>query len=256
MSFSRPRLCRLRAEDIAWVFEQQARSSTETLKRELLWAIDSFYHHTPTAMRAAVRGHTDLPQEVVRRFEAIDANGREAEARSRAQEETKRLDDEDTRQKNIAALAPKRTALESGEDLNLLIWGWQRLKYPDTARARIDLGQLRELVGDDLTQSFARGFKACWRRQRVPLPEPGKNSTLIALLAGLTGLTLEIRDGLDLSTLTSAEAELATRYGLCELNAFPYWFDDLRAAHPAAVRKVLEEVLESEWLGKLRAPRK
>ena len=248
MSISRPRLGSLRAEDIAWLFEQHGHASTETLQRELLWAIDGFYHSIPAAMRAAVRARTDLPQELATRFQEIDANGQEAEARGRAREEAKRREDEDTRQKNIAALTPKRTTLESGEDLTLLIWGWQHLKHPDTARARIDLGQLRELVGDDLTQSFARGFKACWRRQQVPLPEPGKNSTLIVLLAGLTGLTLEIRDGLELSTLTSAEAELAARYGLCELNAFPYWFDDLRAAHPAAVRKVLEEVLESEWL--------
>lgn len=246
-SICRPRVGRLQADDIAWLFEQQKRASTETLKQELLWAIGQFYQSTTEATRQAILARADLPQELATRFEALDA-GRQVDEGSRAREVAKRLDDEETRQQNIAALNLKRTTLASGEDLNLLIWGWQHLEHPDTARARIDLGQLRELVGDDLTQCFARGFKACWRQQHVPLPEPGKNSTPVVLLAGLTGLTLEVRDGLDFSALTAAEAELAARYGLLELNAFPHWFDDLRAAHPSAVRGVLEDVLENEWI--------
>ncbi len=248
MLIARPRLGPLSGDDIVWLYDQHKRASTEVLQRELLWAIDGFYQTSTDATRAALRARPDLPAELVTRFRETEVQRIELEALERARKDTTRLEAEKTRRENIAALLPKRVALESGEDLQLLLWGWAKLRHPDTARSRIDLGELRKLVGDDLTASFARGFKACWRRHQVPLPEPGKNSTPLVLLAGLTGLTLEIRDGLEMSRLGAAEVELAARYGLYELNAFPVWYDELRAAHPAIVRKVLHDVLEREWL--------
>ena len=48
----------------------------------------------------------------------------------------------------------------------------------------------------------------------MDLPQPGVNQTPYIYLAGLTGLTLEIRDGLDLRSLSATDAELAAKYGI------------------------------------------
>jgi hypothetical protein len=82
---------------------------------------------------------------------------------------------------------------------------------------------------DELTTSFENEFIASWRVQNVSLPDPESSGTLHDVLVGLTGLTLEIRVRLELSALSREQAELAARYGIRELNAFPSWFGDLYA---------------------------
>ena len=114
-------------------------------------------------------------------------------------------------------------------------------------RARRNVVGLRELVGDELAESFIAGFKAYWRRQDAPIREAGNNQIRVVVLVGLTGLTLEIQDGLELRILSPSEAELAARYALYELNNFPFWFDDLIDAHPQAVLNVLRSALAEEW---------
>ena len=205
------------------------------------------YQRLDAAARAATRSRKDLQPELLARFESNEARIREFEAKRAEREETKKREQQEERQANVNALSPQRKLIESGDDLGLLLRAWQQLPHPDTRRARIDLSKLRELVGEELTTAFATGFKACWRKQTVPLPTPGSNGVLLVYLMGLTGLTLEIRDGLDLGALSPDEAELAARFALLELNAFPFWFADLLAVQPDRVRKVLSEVLSSEW---------
>jgi hypothetical protein len=245
---SRPRLGCVQVEDLTWLFEQWESTSADVAKREIRWAIGAFYQSLPIPSRPAMREQSPaLHAQVLALFDDIDGQGREFEGRQREREEGQRRENEETREKNIAALLPKKAALEQGEDWDLLCWALQQIGYADSL-ARVDLGRLRELVGEEMTEVFARGFRACWRRQAVPLPEPGTYDRRFVLVAGLTGLTLQIRDGFDLSALSRVEAELATRYGLHELNGFPYWFEELYAAQADAVRSVLEQVLKAEWL--------
>ena len=247
LSMARPHLARLHAEDLAWMFEQYEAAGTEALRGELRWAMDAFFHFAGQSEREEALARVDVPPPLKARFREIETTANEAKVAAQAQEHARSAAEYETRNKNIENLTPRRAVLESGTDINLLVQGWQHLVRPDSSRARIDLGQLRKFVGDDFTESFARGFKACWRLQQVPVPEPGTMGALHTILAGLTGLTLEIRDGRDLVMLNAGEAELAARYALYESNAFPYWFDALRAAHPVSVRNVLEDVLSREW---------
>jgi hypothetical protein len=241
------RLAPLGADDIAWLWECRSRVTAEELRDELLFVFDKLYQSASDERRGAIRARSDLPQELRARFEASEATRTEFAQRTREHDERRRRKADETRRQNIELLATRRQDLESGADLGLLQQAWSQLKNPGATRARVDLGQLRELVGDELTASFAMGFKACWRTNEVPFSTPSSNETPIALLAGLTGLTLDIRDGLDLRTLDDREAELATRYALLEWSALPYWFDELRSSHPRVVASVLGEVLEREW---------
>ncbi|MFZ5895588.1 MAG: hypothetical protein ACOY0T_31310 [Myxococcota bacterium] len=243
----RPRVGIVEPDDVSFLFEQHKLATEDVLKHQLLWAIDGCYNSLSEAARESLRMRPDMPAELLELFRKLEDNYKDRDRASAARMDAERIKKMERREQNIRSLLGKEQEIESGSHLGLLEWAWQNLLEPDTAKGRINVGELEELVGEELSASFAIGFKACWRKQRVPLPVPGEKGTLYVLLAGLTGLTLDIRDGLHLSSLTNAEAELAARYALLEMNSFPYWFEDLLAARPATVRQVLEDVLRSEW---------
>ena len=65
-----------------------------------------------------------------------------------------------------------------------------------------------------------------------------------AVVFGLAGLAIDARETEGwAANLTEAEAEVAVRYALRELNGFPFWFGDLFAAFPDLIaRLTLAEV--------------
>lgn len=148
---------------------------------------------------------------------------------------------------NREVLLPRAAAIASGDDERALLWAWQQDPDAHSPERRVDFGRLQQLVGADLVDAFKAGWKRLWRRQDVPMPQPGEDAIPVSALAGLTGLTLEIRDGLDLRSLSEAEADMAARYALYELNALPVWFGDLLAAHPAGARRTIREALRASW---------
>lgn len=90
--------------------------------------------------------------------------------------------------------------------------------------------------------AFRDGMVAFWRRYPPPLLSEGAqiNSMPLADPFGLTGLTVEAKEipGL-MTTLSPAEASVAFRYAMREMNGFPDWFPCLFAAHPQLVAEML-----------------
>ncbi len=105
-------------------------------------------------------------------------------------------------------------------------------------------GNWRTLVptfGEDVALAFRDAAVAFWRNYTPQLRSEGApaNTTPFATIFGLTGLAIEARETTDWpSALSSAEAELATRYALQELNGFPSWLPQLNKAFPEEVAKV------------------
>jgi hypothetical protein len=149
------------------------------------------------------------------------------------------------------ALLRKLKVIESGTPVQWL----QRLSREAdeknsshwTASSWADLEKKR---GKRITRAAKRGCVAVWRGHIPQLPheKPNPNQTSIILIVGLTGLQIEF-DGNPkaIAKLTDAEAALAARYAMDELNGFPAWIESLAAAHPAAVKQVLCECVEAEW---------
>lgn len=87
-------------------------------------------------------------------------------------------------------------------------------------------GNWRSLIeefGEDVALAFRDGAVAYWRQNTPLLRSEGAvaNTTPFSTIFGLTGLSIEARETPDWpSALTSAEAEIATRYALQELNGF------------------------------------
>jgi hypothetical protein len=177
-------------------------------------------------------------QHAAKRKEFDDAQGRKLEQR---------------RRENEQALAPRRADIECGDDLNALAWAWQHLD-PDshTGGGSVDdprppnLESLSRYVGNEYLDVFLRGLRACWRKIDAPVPTPGEPKKAGDLI-GLTGLSLAVRAGLDLSTLSPDEAGRAARLGLYAVNAFPFWYGDLARLHREQVGTALNERLALEW---------
>lgn len=116
-----------------------------------------------------------------------------------------------------------------------------------TTDSWVDLEKKR---GRRIARAAKRGCIAFWRGYSPPLPhqKPDPNRTSNALIVGLTGIQAEFDDNpTALSNLSEAEATLAARYAMGELNGFPAWLDAVAAKHPAAVKRVLDECVDSEW---------
>lgn len=106
---------------------------------------------------------------------------------------------------------------------------------------------LEREFGTKTPQAFRDGMVRFWRRYRPELASEGAalNSTPLGDLFGLAGLTIEAaEDPSVFRRLTPAEAAVAFRYGMKELNGFPPWFSALSAAHPDVVKSMaLAEVV-------------
>lgn len=108
---------------------------------------------------------------------------------------------------------------------------------------------LIEEFGEDVALAFWDGAVGYWRQNTPLLRSEGAvaNTTPFSTIFGLTGLSIEARETADWpSALTPAEAGIATRYALQELNGFPVWLPKLHKAFPSQVLEVLLKEIKHE----------
>lgn len=89
-----------------------------------------------------------------------------------------------------------------------------------------------------------------WRNDHPTLPserpENERNTFLVRWQLGLTAIYAEAEDHEWASKLSDAEAHLATRYALIEMNGLPQWIESLACLHPNAVEQILGNELSWE----------
>lgn len=245
--FLTPRLGGVSSEDLEWHWEQRVQATDTNLAKILELPVAESFRQLSPAERAVRMQAPDFSSELSSFIEQIEAAGVEARVHREHEAEKRAAEKARIRAKNVAEVGPNRADIEAGTNERALVWAWHQLRDTDGSRGRLGTGVLAELVGPELTESFLKGFRQWWRHYDPAIPQPGATSIPSASLAGLTGLSLAIEDGLDLATLSNAEVALAVRYALYELNALPIWFDALRATHAARVREVLAQVVHDEW---------
>lgn len=107
-------------------------------------------------------------------------------------------------------------------------------------------GSLVEEFGQDVALAFRDGAVGYWRQNTPLLRSEGAvaNTTPFSTIFGLTGLLIEAREtAIWPSVLLPAEAEIATRYALHELNGFPVWLPQLHKSFaPQVFDVVLKEI--------------
>ncbi|CUI99652.1 NACHT domain-containing protein [Achromobacter ruhlandii] len=113
-------------------------------------------------------------------------------------------------------------------------------------------GNWKSLVaefGQNVALAFRDGAVGYWRQNTPRLRSEGAaaNTTPVSTIFGLTGLLIEAREVVSWpSHLSPAEAELATRYALQELNGFPIWLPSLYESFPSQVFAVLLKEIRHE----------
>ena len=103
--------------------------------------------------------------------------------------------------------------------------------------------------GVDVARAFRDGAVAYWRHNRPLLVSEGDtgNNVLFSTIFGLTGLAIESREVDRWScSLNEAEAELAFRYAMRELNGFPSWLPRLFEKFPDVIRRMSLREIASE----------
>lgn len=102
--------------------------------------------------------------------------------------------------------------------------------------------------GRVIARAAGEGWKAAWRKNRPYLPHEAVGLNQNDLISvGLSGINVEIAEGLEIGSLTPSEAEIACRYAINEMNGVPAWFSGIVRAHPAVVSRTLAECIHSEW---------
>lgn len=100
--------------------------------------------------------------------------------------------------------------------------------------------------GVDVARALRDGAVAYWRRNKPKLISEGAqpNSVQFSTIFGLTGLAIEAREVAGWpNALNAADAELAFRYAMRELNGFPHWLPRLFSKFPdVIVRMSLQEI--------------
>lgn len=104
--------------------------------------------------------------------------------------------------------------------------------------------------GSEIADRLRHGLMAIWRRYEPTLAheraQAEKNSHLVIWDFGLAGIAAEAEHPDWAVQLSLAEAQLAARYVPVELNAFPFWLEDLVEAHQDAVDTVLGKAYAAE----------
>lgn len=110
--------------------------------------------------------------------------------------------------------------------------------------------------GSRVATAAREGWKVSWRQFRPLFPHEreDQSTTDIRITIGLKGIEADVADGLQIETLTTEEATIATLYALYEWNGFPSWCASLAKSHPAQVQAVLIRCVEMEWLTPAGAP--
>jgi hypothetical protein len=127
-----------------------------------------------------------------------------------------------------------------------------QMRNSDGQHNRWTDGNWRSLIdefGEDLAEAFRDGAVCYWRQNIPKLRSEGAaaNTTPFTTIFGLTGLSIAARETENWpSGLDADEAEIATRYGLQELNGFPTWLPQLNKAFPSQVVDVIRREIMHE----------
>ena len=136
-------------------------------------------------------------------------------------------------------------------DLSRLHWYLhQKIHDENGSSTKWSEGRWRPLIplfGDEVAEAYRDGAIAYWRKHNPVLRSEGAaaNQTYSTTIFGLSGLEFEAREkGID--DLSDADAELAARYAMNELNGFPSWFPKFYSQHKDIAKKVLLREVQYE----------
>lgn len=252
-------------KDGPWVLRDLANAATDKARRSLLLRMMTYLARAdvPAEMEQVREAVKDSPTLTAELEALIKANVPTSQVLEAQEQERKRAERHAVKQagyraewttfwKELAerpalALAPGRV---KGTLWNLSTVLSKRSRGRD--RVRWDREFLEQSFTGPVTEAIRRSLMVYWRNMTPTLPSERKekNTYLVVWTYGLMGLYAEAEDPRWTRSISAAEAELAVRYALVELNGLPDWLAALADAHPQVVEKVLGHEVECDLKGK------
>lgn len=197
---------------------------------ELAGKLKAFFHPPPT------------PPEIVRLRRSNQAWKR----RSKAAAQKERRNEQEWRAYLVANTELLRSSgLGPTEISRAQYYLHQRMRSVTKSSSTWSEGNWQSLeaeYGTNVAHAFRNGAIAYWRRYRPILRSEGATpgTTPFPVIFGLTGLLIESRETDSWAAqLDPADAALAFRYAMHELNGFPSWFADLYLKNEEAFRQLI-----------------
>ena len=246
----------LGAEDEGWLLDD-LRKNSDANDRSL--ALDAVMRHcwaTDKAeavldrIKAAVGSAPALAAEIECSINPPPRQEPEWEREHREQRQKREEEKAHAMEESRIALLKETDKIRSGEAVNALSWLYHRMDDSRLTRwSKSDLAEISIKFGPEIADAAREGFKRFWRTWTPPLPHEKEkpNETDNRVPIGLSGLAIEVEDGLDFTLLPAAEAMVATTYAADEMNGFPDWITPLAKHHPTAVTDILRRGIQGEW---------
>lgn len=174
----------------------------------------------------------------LQRWRQQDARWKRRAAREAARLEANKQEWKSYLEANMEALGDVR---EPGVVTNAQHYLHHRMLDAADRSNKLGEDRWRSLIpefGDPIARAFRDGAVRFWRGYRPKLLSEGAQANVIpfGVIFGLNGLAIEAREAEDWQKqLLKAEAEVATRYALREINGFPSWLPSLYVVHPEAL---------------------
>lgn len=189
------------------------------------------------------------PADGRQRWRQQDARWKRRAAREATRQEVNKQKWKEHLDANVEALRdPGEPALITNAQYYL----HQRIHEGDSHSGKWSEGNWKSLIpefGEPIARAFRDGAVRFWRSHQPQLLSEGAKSgtTPFSAIFGLTGLAIEAREEPGWpKKLLHAEAEVATRFALHELNGFPSWLPMLYATHPESVVDVVINEIDHE----------
>ena len=247
-------LFRLTEPDLAWLVNEISAVDDPPKKTDLfelildVWRDAGRPKDRVTAIRAALEScnpDDNLRRLVEQRLAPPSTEEPEWKKPQREADQQQEQQEREQLTRNKRELELRIQWLRDATDVDALAWcyEWMHDSHRDAGWTNLERD-----FGTEIAKAVRDGFKALWRLwwPLLPFEKPEPNRTAVAVYLGLAGLELAFAEGADGADLTPDEAEAACRYALHHLNGFPEWFEELAAAHPEVVARVVSRQLRAE----------
>jgi hypothetical protein len=181
---------------------------------------------------------------------------RQQQARWKAQQEARVAKQRASRERAVAILKTRVPAIRDfgkADAISQDQWYLHcRLREDRDPLNRWSVSNWRSLepeFGIEVAEAFRDGAVGFWRRSSPVMLSQGAESsnTPVAVIFGLTGLNIEAAEVPHwTANLTPAEATVAAKYGLNELNGFSTWLPELYRAFPSELEAVVLSEIDHE----------
>jgi hypothetical protein len=250
-------IARLIPNDTSWVNGLATDSNAPKCRRQvafsLLMAITILCRppERRAILRAAIRScDTESRSETwfqdVRSRRQASRLQRENTASEVARGTAKQRESADARRWLEERLEAIRSGIDSGA-LGFVLGRMRMLDHSSSGKlGATNLNVVADEFGPEVAEATAKGLKQFWRLVEPPLPRDGKpNAIPNAVIAGLSGIALDLVAGFEVHSASPLEINHLARYALWE-NGAPLWFEELANAFPQEVADAIWSSIEMD----------